>query len=89
MAEHQVLVELGPVLAVQVDVEELALPQRLRDAVHEVEVGHLLVPDLGVHADHLVRARASEMNASACPTVGSRMSPRGSFGFGSIAKRRP
>ncbi len=27
------------------------------------------------------------MKASACPTVGSRMSPRGSFGFGSIAKR--
>ena len=25
------------------------------------------------------------MNASAWPTVGSRMSPRGSFGFGSIA----
>ena len=27
------------------------------------------------------------MNASAWPIVGSRMSPRGSFGFGSIAKR--
>ena len=25
------------------------------------------------------------MNARAFPTVGSRMSPRGSFGFGSIA----
>ncbi len=24
------------------------------------------------------------MNAIACPSVGSRMSPRGSFGFGSI-----
>ena len=53
VAEHEVLVELRAVLAVEVDVEELALPQRLRDAVHEVEVGHLLVPDLGVHADHV------------------------------------
>ena len=27
------------------------------------------------------------MNASALPTVGNKMSPRGSFGFGSMAKR--
>ena len=27
------------------------------------------------------------MKASAWPTVGSRMSPRGSFGFGSMANR--
>ena len=27
------------------------------------------------------------MNAMACPSVGSRMSPRGSFGLGSIANR--
>jgi hypothetical protein len=32
--------------------------------------------------------RASvEMKCSAWPTVGRKMSPRGSFGFGSIAKR--
>jgi hypothetical protein len=30
-----------------------------------------------------------EMKASPWPTVGSRMSPRGSFGFGSMAKRMP
>ena len=53
MAEHQVLVELGAVLAVEVDVEELARPQRLRHAVHHVQVGHLLVPDLRVHPHHL------------------------------------
>ena len=53
VSEDEVLVELRAVLAVEVDVEELALPQRLRDAVHEVEVGHLLVPDLRVEADHL------------------------------------
>ena len=29
-----------------------------------------------------------EMKCSAWPTVGRKMSPRGSFGFGSIAKRR-
>ena len=33
--------------------EELPLPQRLRDAVHEVEPGHLLVADLGVEPDHV------------------------------------
>ena len=53
MTEHQVLVVLDPALAVEVDVEELALPQRLRDAVDEVEAGHLLVPDLGVEPDHV------------------------------------
>ena len=31
--------------------EELAVPQRLRDALREVQPGHLLVPDLGVEAD--------------------------------------
>jgi hypothetical protein len=53
VAEHQVLVELGAVLAVEVDVEELALPQRLADAGDHVEPGHLLVADLGVEADHV------------------------------------
>ena len=50
-AEAQVLVEARAVLAVEVDVEQLAVPQRLRDAVREVQPGHLLVPDLGVEAD--------------------------------------
>lgn len=53
VAEDQVLVEPGAVLAVEVDVEELAVPERLRDAVREVEPGHLLVADLGVEADPL------------------------------------
>ena len=52
-AEPQVLVVARPVLAVEVDVEELVVPERLRDAVREVQPGHLLVPDLGVEADHL------------------------------------
>jgi hypothetical protein len=54
VAEHEVLVELRAVLAVEVDVEELAVPQRLGDGVHEVEVRHLLVADLGVEPHHLV-----------------------------------
>ena len=33
--------------------EQLAVPQRLGDAVGEVQAGHLLVPDLGVDADPL------------------------------------
>ena len=51
MAEHQVLVELDAPLAVEVDVEQLARPQCLRDAGREVQSCHLLVPDLGVHPD--------------------------------------
>ena len=51
MAEHQVLVVLDGLLAVEVDVEELARPQRLRDALRVVEARHLLVADLGVQAD--------------------------------------
>jgi hypothetical protein len=53
VAEDEVLVVLGPVLAVEVDVEQLAVPQRLGDPVHEVEPGHLLMPDLGVEPDHV------------------------------------
>ncbi len=52
VAEDEVLVELGAVLAVQVDVEELVVPERLRHRVGEVEVRHLLVADLGVHPHH-------------------------------------
>ena len=53
VAEHQVLVVLDAALAVEVDVEELAVVQRLRDAGGEVQAGHLLVADLGVEADEL------------------------------------
>jgi hypothetical protein len=41
------------VLPVQVDVEQLAVPQRLGDPVRVVQACHLLVPDLGVHPDHV------------------------------------
>src|SRR6478735_856393 len=50
VAEHQVLVELDAALAVEVDVEELALVERLGDPVGEVQAGHLLVPGFGVDA---------------------------------------
>jgi hypothetical protein len=53
VAEHEVLVVLDAALAVEVDVEELAVVQRLRDAGGEVQARHLLVPDLGVEADEL------------------------------------
>ena len=49
--EAQVLVEAGPVLPVEVDVEQLSVPHRLGDALREVQPGHLLVPDLGIEAD--------------------------------------
>src|SRR5579859_4431493 len=50
-AEPQVLVEAGAVLPVQVEVEQLAVPQCLRQPVGVVQPGHLLVPGLGVQAD--------------------------------------
>ena len=52
-AEAEVLVVAADALAVQVDVEELPGPQRLRHRVQEAEPRHRLVGDLGVHADHL------------------------------------
>ena len=58
VTEDEVLVELRPVLTVQVDVEELAVPQRLSDAVDEVHAGHLLVADLRVQSDHLMMLEA-------------------------------
>ena len=53
VAEHQVLVELDATLTVEVDVEQLPAVQRLADAVHEVQPGHLLVSGLRVDADQL------------------------------------
>ena len=53
VAEDHVLVVARALLTVEVDVEELVRPQRLRDAVGVVEAGHLLVADLGVDADHV------------------------------------
>ena len=49
--EDEVLVVLQAALAVEVDVEQLVAPQRLGQLVGVVEVGHLLVPGLGVEAD--------------------------------------
>ena len=51
--EAEVLVVAADPLAVEVDVEELARPQRLPDAVQERQPRHRLVGDLGVDADAL------------------------------------
>ncbi len=51
--ESQVLVVARTVLPVEVDVEQLLVPQRLCESVGIVEAGHLLVPDLWVDAHHL------------------------------------
>ena len=53
VTEHEVLVVLDAALAVEVDVEELAVVQRLGDAGGEVQARHLLVSDLGVEAHEL------------------------------------
>src|SRR5690625_37340 len=52
-AEAEILVVARTVLAVEVDVEQLVLPQRLGVPVCGVEPGHLLVTDLGVDSEHL------------------------------------
>ncbi|MDQ1175205.1 hypothetical protein QE430_003512 [Microbacterium testaceum] len=53
MTEDEVLVVLDAALTVEVDVEELAVVQRLGDAGGEVQTRHLLVADLGVQAHEL------------------------------------
>ena len=51
VAEHEVLVVLDRLLAVEVDVEELSGPQRLGEPAGVVQAGHLLVTGLRVEAD--------------------------------------
>ena len=51
--EPEVLVELADALRVEVDVEQLPVPQRLGHGVGEVQAGHRLVGELGVQADHV------------------------------------
>jgi hypothetical protein len=51
-AEAEVLVVPRPVLTVEVDVEELSMPERLSQAVGVVEPRQLLVTDLWVEPDH-------------------------------------
>ena len=60
MAEDEVLVELDAALSIEVDVEQLAMPQGLGDAVHEVEPGHLLVADLRVEPDQLAPVQCGD-----------------------------
>ena len=48
-------------LPVEVDVEELAVPQRLADPVRKVQARHLLVADLGVQTH---QARGTKENLS-------------------------
>ena len=52
-AEAEVLVIAPDALGVEVDVEQLAGPERLRDPVEERQTGHRLVRDLRIDADHL------------------------------------
>ena len=52
-AEAKILVVAWTVLTVQVDVKQLAVPERLGNPVREVQACHLLVSDLGIETDHL------------------------------------
>jgi hypothetical protein len=66
--------------------KSLSRPQRLADGVDEGEAGHRLVRHLGIEADH-VRVLERRDEVQRMPTVGRKMSPRGSLGLGSSAKR--
>ena len=59
MAEHEILVVLDAALAIEVDVEKLAVPKRLSDAVHKVQPRHLLMADLRVHPDHVAMLKGA------------------------------
>src|SRR4029434_1318528 len=73
-AEPQILIETPWLLVVQIDVEQLAHFDRLRDGVIEVQAGHLLVGELGIDADHVrmiqrrnereIRSRRGEVDVS-------------------------
>src|SRR5690606_41085889 len=63
-AEAEVLVELADPLGVEVDVEQLPVPQRLRDAVREVQAGHRLVGELGVEDRKSTRLNSSHVKIS-------------------------
>src|ERR1035437_2216430 len=53
VAEDKILVVLDATLAVEIDAEELAVIERLRDAGCVVQARHLLVSNLRIHADEL------------------------------------
>ena len=57
-AEAQVLVEAQRLLAVEVDVEQLAGVEGLGELVIRIQAGHLDVGRLRVDADHLRDGRA-------------------------------
>ena len=60
-AEAQILIEAARLLIVQVDVEQLAGLERLRDGVVEVQARHVLVRHFRIDADHLrMRERGDE-----------------------------
>jgi len=45
------LIKLWTVLAIKVDVEQLLVPQRLRDSVNKVKSSHLFVANLWVQTN--------------------------------------
>ena len=53
MTEDQVLIKLRTMLTIEVNVEQLSVPERLRDAMDEVQSGHLLVANLWIQAHHV------------------------------------
>ncbi len=51
MAEDEILIVLWTVLTIEIDMEELSVPERLRDSVNKVESGHLFVSNFWINAN--------------------------------------
>jgi hypothetical protein len=48
VAENEILIVLWTVLAIEIDMEELSMPERLRDSVYKVKASHLFVANLWI-----------------------------------------
>ena len=53
MTEDEILIVFRTMLTVEINVEQLALPESLRNSMNKVESSHLLVTNLWVNSDHL------------------------------------
>ena len=85
-AESQVLVEARAVLPVEVDVEQFAVPQRLGDAVGEVEPAISSCPTSGLRPDDLWLVELGDQGEGVSDGRKQDVAAR-SLGFGSIANR--
>ena len=88
MAEDEVLVVLDAALTVQVDVEQLAAHSACAIPAAKFRPAICSCPNSGFTPDDVGVLELGD-ERERVPDVGSKMSPRGSFGLGSSANRSP